>query len=55
MNEEENKKHRQSVVNVRHMKDAFNDIYHATVDEGDSKSNYILKIVENIMNNHWEV
>lgn len=41
--------------NRRHMKDAFNELYELCVNEGDDTSIKVLKIVENIMNNHWEV
>ena len=41
--------------NQRHMKDAFNELYELCVSEGDDISIKVLKIVENIMDNHWEV
>ena len=42
-------------ANQRHMKDAFNELYELCVSEGDDISIKVLKIVENIMDNHWEV
>ena len=41
--------------NQRRMKDAFNELYELCVSEGDDISIKVLKIVENIMDNHWEV
>lgn len=42
-------------ANQRYMKDAFNELYELCVSEGDDISIKVLKIVENIMDNHWEV
>ena len=42
-------------TNQRHMKNAFNELYELCVREGDDTSVKVLKIVENIMDNHWEV